>query len=82
MGAHRCVSSLTGKKVKAINNNALCDHLLYCNHLFYFENLGILAYGDKKVLFEIKETFQVIREKPSLNKNINSAPLYLFDKVS
>ena len=23
-----------------------------------------------------------MREKPSLNRNINSAPLYLFDKVS
>ena len=29
-----------------------------------------------------KESLLVMRDKPSLNRNINSAPLHLFDKVS
>ena len=29
-----------------------------------------------------RESLLIMRDKPSLNRNINSAPLYLFDKVS
>ena len=43
---------------------------------------SVLAYKSKKYLLEIKESLLIMRDKPSLNRNINSAPLYLFDKVS
>ena len=66
-GEHIGVSPLTGKKVKPSNNSAICDHLLHCNFV---------------PSFEIKESLLIMRDKPSLNRNINSAPLYLFDKVS
>ena len=41
--------------------------------------------GNKMVgntLLEIKESLLIMRDKPSLNRNINSAPLHPFDKVS
>ena len=81
-GEHIGVSPLTGKKVKPSNNNAICDHLLHCNFLTSFDNFSVLAYESKKYLLEIKESLLIMRDKPSLNRSINSAPLYLFDKVS
>ena len=81
-GEHIGVSPLTGKKVKPSSNSAICDHLLHCNFLPSFDNFSVLAHENKKYLLEIKESLLIMRDKPSLNRNINSAPLYLFDKVS
>ena len=81
-GEHIGVSPLTGKKVKPSNNSAICDHLLHCNFLPSFDNFSVLAHENKKYLLEIKESLIIMRDKPSLNRNINSSPLYLFDKVS
>ena len=81
-GEHIGVSPLTGKKVKPGNNSAVRDHLLHCNYLPSFDNFNILAHENKKFLLEIKESLLIMRDKPSLNRNISSAPLYLFDKVS
>ena len=81
-GEHIGVSRLTGKKVKPINNSAVRDHLLHCNYLPSFENFSILAHENKNFLLEIKERLLIMRDKPSLNRNISSAPLYPFDKVS
>ena len=78
-GEHIGVSPLTGKKVKPSNNSAICDHLLHCNFLPSFDNFSVLAHENKEYLLEIKES---LLDKPSLNRNINSASLYLFDKVS
>ena len=81
-GKHIGVSPLTRKKFKPSNNSDVCDHLLHCNFLPTFDNLSILASENKKYLLEIEENRLIMRDKPSLNKNINSAPLYLFHKVS
>ena len=76
------MSPLTGKKVKPSNNIAICDHLLHGNFLPSCDNISDLADEKKMYLLEIKENLLIMRDKPSLNRNINSAPLYLFDKVS
>ena len=76
------MSPLTGMKVKPINNNAVRDHLLHCNYLPSFDNFSISAHKNKNILLEITESLQLMRDKPSLNRNISSAPLYLVDKVS
>ena len=81
-GEHIGVSPLTGKKVKPVNKSAVRDHLLHCNYLPSFDNFSILAHENKKFLLEIKESLLITRDKTSLNRNISSAPLYLFDKVS
>ena len=82
-GEHLGVSPFTGKKVKPIKNSAVvCDHLLHCNYSPSFDNFSFLAHESKKFLLEIKESLLIMRDKPSLNTNISSTPLYLFDKVS
>ena len=81
-GEHTGVPPLTGKKVKPSNNSAICDLLLHCNFLPSFENFSVLAHENKKYLLEIKESLLIMRDKPSLNRNINSTPLHRFDKVS
>ena len=81
-GEHIGVSPLTGKKVKSIKNSAVRDHLLHCNYLPSFDNFSILAHEKKTFFLEIKESLLIMRDKPSLNRNISFAPLYVFAKVS
>ena len=38
-------------------------------------------YTSSKFSLEIKESLLIKRDKPLLNKNISSAPLFLFDRV-
>ena len=71
---------LERKKVKP-KGSAVSDHLLLCNHSPSFKNFSVLTKENKKFLLELKESLLIMRDKPSLNRNIRSAPLYLFDKV-
>ena len=79
-GEHIGITPLTRKKVKP-KVSAVSDHLLLCNHSPFFENFSVLTKENKKFLLELNETLLIMRDKPSLNKNIRSAPLYLFHKV-
>ena len=69
------ISPLTKKKVKA-KGGAVSDHLLLCNHSSSFESFIVLTKENIKFVLELK-----VKEKPSLNRNVRSAPLYLFDRV-
>ena len=80
IGEHIGISPLTKTKVKP-NGSAVSDHMLLCNHSPSFENFSVLTKENKKFLLELKESLLIMRDKPSLNRNIRSAPLYLFDKV-
>ena len=80
-GQHIGISPLTFKKVKPSAESSICDHLLFCNHNLSFDDFTILAQGANKFLLEIKETLLIKRDKPILNKNLSSAPLFLLDKV-
>ena len=73
---------LLEKKVKPSNSSAISDHLLHCNFSHSFDNFSILAHENKKYLLEITESLIIMRDRPSLNRNITYASLYLFDKVS
>ena len=80
--AYHRVMFNTGKKVKPSNNSPICYGLLHDNFLLSFDNFSVLAHENKKYLLEIKESLLIMGDKPSLNRTINSTPLYLFDKVS
>ena len=80
IGEHIGISPLTRKKVKP-KGRAVSDHLLLCNHYPNFENFSVLTKENKKFLLELKESLLIMKDKLSLNRNIRSAPLYLFDKV-
>ena len=73
------VSLLTKKKVEPSKNSAGCDHSLHCNFVPSSRNFIILAQESKKYLLEIKESQLIIKDKPSLNRNIYSEALYLLD---
>ena len=55
--------------------------LLLCNYSPSFENFGVLTKENKSFIMKLKESLLIMRDKPSLNRNIRSAPLCLFDKV-
>ena len=80
IGEHIGISSLTRKKVKH-KGTAVSDHFLLCNHSPSLENFSVPTKKNKKFLLELKESLLIMRDKPSLNRNIRSAPLYLFDTV-
>ena len=80
IGEHIRISPLTKKKVKP-KGKAVSPHLLLCNHSPSFENVSVLTKENKKFLLELKESLLIMRDKPSLNRNIRTKPLYLFDKV-
>ena len=44
-------------------------------------SFSVLTKENKKLLLELKESLLIMRDKPSLNRNVRSAPLYLFEKA-
>ena len=80
IGEHVGISPLTRKKVNS-KGSAVSHDFLICNHSPSVENFNVLTKENKKFLFELKESLLIMTDKPSLNRNIRSAPLYLFDKV-
>ena len=79
IGEHIGMSPLARNQVNP-NNFSVADHLLLCNHLPSYDNFSIITREKKKFLLELKETLLIMREQPSLNRNIASAPLYLFGR--
>ena len=77
---HIRISPLIREKVKP-KGNVVRDHLLLCKHSPSCENFSVPTKENRKFLLELKESLLIMRDKPSLNRNIRSAPLYLFDKV-
>ena len=60
--------------------SAVKDDLLLCKNSLSFENFSVLTKEIRKFVLELKESFLIMRDKPSLNRN-RSAPLHLFYKV-
>ena len=79
-GEHTGNSPLTKKKVKP-KGGAVSDHLLLCNPSSCFEKFSVLTKENTKLILELKESLLIMRDKPSLNRNIRSAPLYIYDRV-
>ena len=80
IGEHIGISPLTRKQVKP-KNSSVADHLLPCNHSESYDGFSIQTRENKKFLLELKENLLIMRDKPYLNKNIASVPLYLFSKA-
>ena len=76
IGEHIGISPITKKQVKP-KSSFVADHLLFCNHSASYDNFSILTHENKKFLLELKESLLIMRDEPSLNRNITSAPLYL-----
>ena len=69
IGEHVGISPLTRKQVKP-KNSSVVDHLLFCNHSTSYDDFSILTRESKAFLLELKESLLIMRDKPSLNRNI------------
>ena len=79
VGKHSGVSPLTGKKLKAKTATAVKNHMLFCDHIVSLEDFKIMASSNSEFHLKIKESLLTARDKPELNRNEKSLPLYLFD---
>ena len=66
---------------KPSKESLIRDHLLESDNNPSFDELTILANGNKKYLLETKESLLIKRDQAVLNKNISSATLHLFDTI-
>ena len=73
------LSPLTGKKSKTKKTTAIKDHMLFCDHVVSLEDFKILASSNSEFHLKIKESLLISCDKPELNRNEKSLPLYLFD---
>ena len=76
---HQGVSPRTGKIVKGTFSTSFHDHMLECDHKVTWDDFKVLGKESNHWLSEIKESLFSERDKPSLNKNIYSHELFLFN---
>ena len=77
-GEHIGNSPSTNKRVHPRQASVVCHHLLNCNYSPTFQDFSALCHGNKKYLLELKESFLIMRDRSSMNRNVCSARLYLF----
>ena len=69
------------KKQVRPKSSSVADNSLFCKHLTSYDDFSVLMCKNKKVLLKLKESLLTMRDKPSLNRSITSAPLYLFSRT-
>ena len=72
-GEHIGISFLTNKRVQRRKDSVVCHHLLNCKYSPTFEDFSILCHENKKYVLELKETLFIMRDRPSMNRNVHSA---------
>ena len=72
IGKHTGISAVTKMQVK---NSSVGHHLLCYNFLASFGDFSILNRENKKFLLEVRGSLFLMRNKPSLNRNITLSPL-------
>ena len=70
---------LTNKMVQPRTDSTVCHHLLNCNYSPTFEDFSVLCHENKKYLLELRESLLIMRDRPSMNRNVQFTPLYLFE---
>ena len=78
-GKHVGISPLTEKGLQPRKDSAVCHHLLNWKYSPSFEDFSGLSHENKKYRLELKESLVIMRDRPSINRNIRSAPLYQFE---
>ena len=79
VGEHSGISPLAGKNSKAKTATAINDHMLFGDHAVSLKDFKILVSSNSGFHLKIKESPLISRDKPELNRNEKSLPLYLFD---
>lgn len=71
-------SPLTGKTVANPSDSAIYDHRKVCNYIPDARDFKILATATNDFVLKVKESILIGCDKPALNRNVSSLPLYLF----
>ena len=64
--------------VKGTLSTSAMDHMLLCDHKVVHEDFKFLGNESSRYLLELKESFFIKRDRPSLNHNLYSQELVLF----
>ena len=75
---HLGMSHLTGKPLQSSQNTAISEHLLNCVSAPSFDDFTTLASESNDFKLLLMESLLIARDKPPLNKNVQSYPLELF----
>ena len=76
---HINISNLTSKHAKNMKESAVSHHLLQRNRGFDFGHFDVLASDANSFRLLINESLLIKREKPVLNRTVQSFSLKLFD---
>ena len=78
---HLGISIKTGKALKynPKSTTAVKEHLRECDHVGTADNFKIIGSATSDHHLCIKESLLIKRDRPALNKNVYSTPLYLFE---
>ena len=74
---HLGMSILTNKKIKGVDTS-MKTHWRSSSHHITMDSLKVIARDENSFHLRIKESLLIKRDKPVLNNNIYSTPLYLF----
>ena len=75
---HQGISARTGKPVKGTLFTSVRDHVLVCDHKVVHEDFKFLCNVSNRYLLELKESFFIKINRPSLNENLYSQELLLY----
>ena len=73
-----CVPPLNEKKSKSKTTTAVKGHMLFCDYIVSQRDFKILTSSNSEFEIKIKGSLLISRDKPELNRNEKSLPLYLF----
>ena len=74
---YRGISWRTGKSIVGLQTE-IRDHLKTCKTEAKFDDFKIVSSDNNSLRLKIKESIYIKRDRPILNKNVYSTPLYLF----
>lgn len=74
---HLGLSWRTGGKIVGVETE-IKQHLRECKSTCSIDNFKVIGQDNKTMNLRIKESLFIKRDKPNLNKNVFSTPLYLF----
>ena len=63
IGEHIGILPLTTKKQDKPQNSSVADHLLFCNHSAYYDDISILTGGNKRFQLELKVSQLITRQE-------------------
>ena len=84
MCEHLGISHLTDKKksLQAGQSSAISEHILFCRGTPSFCDFDVIVCDSNDFKLTLKESLLISRDKPQLNKTVQSMPSELFSMIS